>query len=386
MNILCFQFATSIFCACLLLDSCLCATLKVCPAGWFTTATSRLCLKLIHTPENWTDARIKCQAENADLVIKIDQEKQNFMFANSSRLLVWIGLNDRRQEGTFNWLDDTQKATNLTWAPSQPSHGPDADCVAMVRFRAGPFLFDRLCNKTYKFVCEKSPDYCTGNRYGANCSEVCNSKCGGQANECDGYSGACLSGCDDGFRGDRCDLACANNTFGANCSEACSETCAGRNNECSHVTGYCIFGCDEGYQGYNCEFRHKKNIIYILIELFAAATFVLAIVACAVMSLGLKYSIDDLFGEIVIEPEEKTLCSALKQDKSSDIGPARSVSFERQAIFPTRSASSDKHSKTSAPSVKSAKSAESDKSAKSVKSIKKSDVAASVTGGKERQN
>ena len=58
--------------------------LKVCPAGWFTTATSRLCLKLIHTPENWTDARIKCQAENADLVIKIDQEKQNFMFGNFS--------------------------------------------------------------------------------------------------------------------------------------------------------------------------------------------------------------------------------------------------------------------------------------------------------------
>ncbi|KAK3732791.1 hypothetical protein RRG08_049947 [Elysia crispata] len=87
--------------------------LKVCPAGWFTTATSRLCLKLIHTPENWTDARIKCQAENADLVIKIDQEKQNFMFANSSRLLVWIGLNDRRQEGTFNWLDDTQKCSEF---------------------------------------------------------------------------------------------------------------------------------------------------------------------------------------------------------------------------------------------------------------------------------
>ena len=102
-----------------------------------------------------------------------------------------------------------------------------------------------------------------------------------------------------------------------------------------------------------------------------------------------RYSIEDLFGEIVIEPEEKTLCSALKQDKSSDIGPARSVSFERQAILPTRSASSDKHSKISAPSVKSAKSAESaksTKSVKSVKSIKKSDVAASVTGGKERQN
>ncbi|KAK3796182.1 hypothetical protein RRG08_020330 [Elysia crispata] len=105
----CFQFTSSIFCVCVLLDSYLCAAFKVCPAGWFKTATSRSCLKLIHTPENWTGARTKCQAENADLVIKLDKEKQNFILANNRFIHVWIGLNDRRQEGTFNWLDDTQK-------------------------------------------------------------------------------------------------------------------------------------------------------------------------------------------------------------------------------------------------------------------------------------
>ena len=47
--------------------------------------------------------------------------------------------------------------------------------------------------------------------------------------------------------------ACDQRTYGENCSEICSPNCAGLDQACDNVNGSCISGCDNGYVGEKCD-------------------------------------------------------------------------------------------------------------------------------------
>ncbi|KAH3821446.1 hypothetical protein DPMN_123210 [Dreissena polymorpha] len=44
---------------------------------------------------------------------------------------VWIGLNDRKNEGQFVWTDG-QAVNYANWLPGHVTHGSDEDCVALL--------------------------------------------------------------------------------------------------------------------------------------------------------------------------------------------------------------------------------------------------------------
>ena len=46
---------------------------------------------------------------------------------------------------------------------------------------------------------------------------------------------------------------CENNTYGANCLQDCSPGCTGPSKECNSTTGECLSGCVDGYKGDKCD-------------------------------------------------------------------------------------------------------------------------------------
>ncbi|KAK3773191.1 hypothetical protein RRG08_022945 [Elysia crispata] len=230
---------------------------QLCPPGWRPSLTSRSCVKVFLELKPWDSARRYCQYQRADLLINYNQENKKLIYEEKDTLLdidCWIGLNDRKQEGDFNWLDNRQKITNVPWADGEPdNHRDQEDCGALRNQRnSGVVLFDHRCFLEKNFICELTP-VCPKNTYGVKCSKRCSENCGGPENACDNFTGFCTSGCDKGYQGERCEAECTNNKFGANCLENCNQNCRGPNNACDIRNGMCTDGCDDGYQGEKCE-------------------------------------------------------------------------------------------------------------------------------------
>ena len=61
--------------------------------------------------------------------------------------------------------------------------------------------------------------------------------------------------------------ACDQRTYGENCSEICSPNCAGLDQACDNVNGSCISGCDVGYQGEKCD-AGKDEIVLTELRFF----------------------------------------------------------------------------------------------------------------------
>ncbi|KAK3736437.1 hypothetical protein RRG08_043978 [Elysia crispata] len=145
---------------------------------------------------------------------------------------------------------------------------------------------------------------CTEDTFGANCTEICSSKCGRPHDSCDSFTGSCISGCDDGYLGKKCEAPCTNNTYGANCSETCSPNCAGPDDFCDSVHGFCASGCDDGYIGKRCQTHIGKTVVYSLVPVMSASM-------CLLLVFSLRYLHADDF-----ESEEKVLTS--KDNSTAD--------------------------------------------------------------------
>ncbi|KAK3732795.1 hypothetical protein RRG08_065036, partial [Elysia crispata] len=132
--------------------------LNFCSSGWLQSPTSYSCIKLYSEQKSWFDARSTCQAVNGDLMIKIDDMKQNLIEDQRQSLRlkeeIWFGLNDRKNEGHYNWLDGTQTISKFNWLDEQPdNYGGNEDCVAFRNLGSNIMQWNDVpCSKQLKFV------------------------------------------------------------------------------------------------------------------------------------------------------------------------------------------------------------------------------------------
>ncbi|GFS07058.1 multiple epidermal growth factor-like domains 10 [Elysia marginata] len=96
---------------------------------------------------------------------------------------------------------------------------------------AGP---DNACDRLSGNCTNCKPGY-----YGDTCLHNCSARCAGPYNACDRLSGNCTN-CKPGYYGDTC-------------SNHCSARCAGPDKACRRANGYCEKGCDQGYKGDKCD-------------------------------------------------------------------------------------------------------------------------------------
>ncbi|KAK3774706.1 hypothetical protein RRG08_065038 [Elysia crispata] len=174
MNMLVILHAASITYIFLILDFQLCISLQglnFCSSGWLQSPTSYSCIKFYSEEMSWFDARSTCQAVNGDLMINLDDMKQNLIKAQRKSHPVyeefWIGLNDRKNEDHFMWLDGTQTISKTYWMDNQPdNYQGNEDCVAFRNLRSNIAKWnDVRCSKRLKFVCEVFPGSFMGNHH-----------------------------------------------------------------------------------------------------------------------------------------------------------------------------------------------------------------------------
>uniref|UniRef100_UPI00398F2B56 CD209 antigen-like protein C n=1 Tax=Pristiophorus japonicus TaxID=55135 RepID=UPI00398F2B56 len=104
--------------------------------------------------KTWNEAQESCKSMDANLVVINSAEEQAYLQCSILDEL-WIGLDDRVEEGKWRWVDGTDYASTVKfWVSGQPDQNGDEDC-AMASKTQG--WHDWPCSSRHSSICEKSP-------------------------------------------------------------------------------------------------------------------------------------------------------------------------------------------------------------------------------------
>ncbi|KAM4605239.1 macrophage mannose receptor 1b [Polymixia lowei] len=114
------------------------------------------CFNLFRTKKTWSDAQTECRKEGGDLTSIHNVEDQSFVisqlgYAKTDEL--WIGMNDRKTEGLFDWSDHST-VMFTSWEYGKPSlSGDQEDCV-LIKGENGNWA-DCSCEEKRGYICMK---------------------------------------------------------------------------------------------------------------------------------------------------------------------------------------------------------------------------------------
>ncbi|XP_037550261.1 macrophage mannose receptor 1 [Nematolebias whitei] len=126
-----------------------------CPSHWVPYGGN--CYYLERNKKMWKDALAACRKDGADLASIHNIEEQSFIISQtgySKTDVLWIGLNDQRNQMLFEWSDHSH-VTFTQWQSDEPSHAINhqEDCV-LIRGKDGKWA-DHTCERMYGYICKK---------------------------------------------------------------------------------------------------------------------------------------------------------------------------------------------------------------------------------------
>ncbi|BFZ06471.1 hypothetical protein BsWGS_09509 [Bradybaena similaris] len=134
---------------------------QTCPAGW--KAYGNNCYKMLGTSQGyqltWSGAQSSCsdQATGGSLVTISDSATQTWLLQNilssyPTIYNIWIGLNDRDNEGGYVWADNSPFLYQ-SWASGEPNNYLNReDCI---RWNiSGSSWYDDYCYLSYSYICQ----------------------------------------------------------------------------------------------------------------------------------------------------------------------------------------------------------------------------------------
>ncbi|KAM8728032.1 macrophage mannose receptor 1-like isoform 2-T2 [Acanthopagrus schlegelii] len=125
-----------------------------CSASWIPY--NGHCFLLDRTQKTWSDAQRECRNRGGNLVSIRDVEDQSFVISQlgyKSTDELWIGLNDRKTEGLFDWIDHST-VSFTSWEFGKPATSTEIkDCV-LIRGENGNWA-DHVCEEKHGFICMK---------------------------------------------------------------------------------------------------------------------------------------------------------------------------------------------------------------------------------------
>ena len=117
--------------------------------------------------KNYEEALAYCESEGGKLAAPKSSETNNDIatlvnnsIISSGPIGVWIGIDDKSQEGYFRYASDNTSITYTDWDTVEPNNGngnQEEDCVRLIK-RPGVNRFkwwDALCSIKSSFVCER---------------------------------------------------------------------------------------------------------------------------------------------------------------------------------------------------------------------------------------
>ena len=118
------------------------------------TAAGGSTYRRVTTPLAWLDSEQACEADESGATHLAIVDSMTELDAIRPLLgsATWIGLADRRVEGTWRWVDGaTQAPMGPPWKIGEPSHGGEDNC-GLVDMAAH---FDAVnCNDAKPYLCE----------------------------------------------------------------------------------------------------------------------------------------------------------------------------------------------------------------------------------------
>ncbi|XP_039672406.1 macrophage mannose receptor 1-like [Perca fluviatilis] len=114
------------------------------------------CFHLQRTQKTWSDAKKACRKEGGDLVSIRNVEDQSFVISQlgyASTDELWIGLNDKKTEGLFDWSDHST-VSFTRWEFGKPAVFTDQEDCVLIRGENGNWA-DRTCDEKHGFICMK---------------------------------------------------------------------------------------------------------------------------------------------------------------------------------------------------------------------------------------
>ncbi|XP_077993135.1 C-type mannose receptor 2-like [Glandiceps talaboti] len=127
----------------------------VCPDGW--ALHGAYCYYFGSNQMTFADAELTCEGFGAALASIEDGTEESFLSGrmDNIRAWLWIGLNDRTTENSWEWVDGTQ-VTFINWADNEPNdYDTGEDCVVMEYNEniIGEWN-DKPCDMMAGFVCK----------------------------------------------------------------------------------------------------------------------------------------------------------------------------------------------------------------------------------------
>uniref|UniRef100_A0A667X6X6 Mannose receptor, C type 1b n=1 Tax=Myripristis murdjan TaxID=586833 RepID=A0A667X6X6_9TELE len=116
------------------------------------------CFHLNRDKKTWSQALTECRKDGGELARVDNVEDKSFFISQIGYATdeLWIGLNDKKTEGLFDWSDHST-VTFTSWESGEPTASADQeDCVLMKGENAN--WSDRRCEEKHGFICMKKSD------------------------------------------------------------------------------------------------------------------------------------------------------------------------------------------------------------------------------------
>ncbi|XP_051828468.1 CD209 antigen isoform X2 [Antechinus flavipes] len=125
-----------------------------CPYKWELYKDS--CYFFSVNQNSWEEAREACKIDGSDLVIVSSSEEQKYLKQKIDLSHVWwLGLSDKKKEGTWHWVDGTILEQSF-WNEGEPNNAGDEDYCELT----SKSWNDASCSKKNKWICEKEAFSC----------------------------------------------------------------------------------------------------------------------------------------------------------------------------------------------------------------------------------
>ena len=115
------------------------------------------------TKKTWEAASLSCQGLGAELVKIESKAETEFIDATflSTRMKMWIGLNDIVNEDDWKWSDGSSLEGYTNWGDKEPNNHEDQQhCVVIIKGVVSNTDFqaewnDFRCDREIVYLCEK---------------------------------------------------------------------------------------------------------------------------------------------------------------------------------------------------------------------------------------
>ncbi|CAL8279713.1 unnamed protein product [Lota lota] len=128
-----------------------------CPSPWIPY--NGHCFHLNRTKKSWPAAQTECAKDGGSLASISNIEDKSFVISQLGYVgtdELWIGLNDRKTEGLFDWIDHSI-VSFTSWEKGSPhASGAHEDCV-LIKGENGNWA-DRSCVEKHGYICMKISD------------------------------------------------------------------------------------------------------------------------------------------------------------------------------------------------------------------------------------